>query len=759
MYNVMAKYQGAYAIVDTQISIVEAVNVDDVKALLYFGVQLQGLTYDEYGKIKEEIPIRELTYEDITEEDEEEEEYEEDGEWEEEEEYEEEYGEFDEEYGDDEIEYDDEEYEEEDEWEEEEEYEDEDEYYDDEDFYADDDDLSYGNEKSTVQKLYDFLDKEQEKLLKRYYLWYSQRLFVEASKDPNLGMKDKNRIKAKKEILDKLRNEGGMWHYAGFIDMGYEGGYCTLGHPLRYMHIAWDVTKADLESSFFGDNFDLDVEEKLDSTDCIIFGIKCISDFFEVDSECTASLQRAQRESIKDMGIMYEQYQSGQANEVNSSFALMDELMHKIKIADAKGAMFSSDYKPILKDGYIKFYEQFRSAFMPVPKSLVQEIRDSIVGWTSHKFYKSIGYPKERFTQNMMSLYPRLRPMGDSFKFTNHVYYYTPSIEEMIFRYFTILYTYKMCGVFEYDADKNKDEGGSSENTRTELHGLHSSQKRNFFSDAEYSQDYANKVAQFATDYVDATKKFAELVGLVLDSKYYIKVGGSRFSVLYMEKEGSDNKLVNELLSTLSLYEDHRSAINLKRFASTRSTIEDWKNSSDYVIDTLRKILAFSKEKSLEEEKAKEDMVEEQKRLKELAEKEEKQYATLDQIIEYMQQNPEPHTDEKSFSFAERIWKEMVKKGRKPSGGNIPYIEKLYTRLTGIPVKSSYTKLRLADYPEYITVVDYMINSGTGFIKDVCTTVKNYGTFTPKQRIHLDEAIQIYNSQTGNNLKTPKFQS
>ena len=101
----------------------------------------------------------------------------------------------------------------------------------------------------------------------------------------------------------------------------------------------------------------------------------------------------------------------------------------------------------------------------------------------------------------------------------------------------------------------------------------------------------------------------------------------------------------------------------------------------------------------------------------------------------------------------------MVKKGRKPSGGNIPYIEKLYTRLTGIPVKSSYTKLRLADYPEYITVVDYMINSGTGFIKDVCTTVKNYGTFTPKQRIHLDEAIQIYNSQTGNNLKTPKFQS
>ena len=215
MYNVMAKYQGAYAIVDTQISIVEAVNVDDVKALLYFGVQLQGLTYDEYGKIKEEIPIRELTYEDITEEDEEEEEYEEDGEWEEEEEYEEEYGEFDEEYGDDEIEYDDEEYEEEDEWEEEEEYEDEDEYYDDEDFYADDDDLSYGNEKSTVQKLYDFLDKEQEKLLKRYYLWYSQRLFVEANKDPNLGMKDKNRIKAKKEILDKLRNEGGMWHYAG----------------------------------------------------------------------------------------------------------------------------------------------------------------------------------------------------------------------------------------------------------------------------------------------------------------------------------------------------------------------------------------------------------------------------------------------------------------------------------------------------------------------------------------------------------------
>lgn len=748
MYNAVAKYNGAYAVMNTDTAEVEALRQEDIKALLYFGIQIQGLSFDTTGGIVETIKIDEMTDEDVTQEEEEYEDYEDEYDM-----YEEEPEELedDEYYEDDPEEIDDEYYEDD------EDYGYEDEEEDDGDFLYDDDDIYYEDEyeKSTVQKLYDFLDTEQVKLLKRYYLWYSQRLFVEANKDPNLGMKDKNRIKAKQEALDQLRNTGGMWHYAGFIDMGYEGGYCTLGHPLRYMHIAWDVSQADLESSFFGDNFDLDIEDKLSSTNCIIFGIKCISDFFEVDAECTASLQRAQRESIKDMGIMFEQYNSGNANEVNATFKVLDDVMRRIKVTDAKGMMFDKNYKPLLKDGYIKFYEQFRNAMMPVPKSLIQEIRDSLVDWTSHKFYRTIGHPGANFGSNMVSLYARLKPMESELKFTNNIFYYTPSLSESVYRFYRILFTYKICGVFEYDAQDNKDEGGSSENTRRELAGLYQSMRKHFFKDCEYTQDYAVKVADFVSNFSELDKEFNELVTKFYVNPFVLEVGADKACELCRIKSGEYTDSKSDLIRRLSYSEDRQYNIVLEKLCRNKESIESYLEESRKYISYMKDFFALFEKEKEESDKKKADMVEERKRLEELAEKDVEEYATFDDIVEYMYSHPEPVTGIKKFGFAERIWKEMVSKNQKPKGGNIPYIEKLYTHLTGRPVRSSYNKMNISDYPDYITAVNYIVKNGSGFIRDVCVTVSEKGVFTPKQKIYLDEAITLYNSQTGSSLKSP----
>lgn len=69
---------------------------------------------------------------------------------------------------------------------------------------------------------------------------------------------------AQKEMAKILGNENLIddWYYAGYVDTGKLGGeHCSMGHALRYVHYA--------------------ANSKTDET--IKFGIKCISDFFNID--------------------------------------------------------------------------------------------------------------------------------------------------------------------------------------------------------------------------------------------------------------------------------------------------------------------------------------------------------------------------------------------------------------------------------------------------------------------------------------------
>ncbi len=386
------------------------------------------------------------------------------------------------------------------------EYEDEDgdEYDEEEDVYDESINSDYGDiddyddyedeEESKISKLYALLTPEQVVLLKKYYLWYSQRIFTNAQKDPTLGMKDQRRLAAKKADLAQLRKTGGLWHYAGFVDGGYYGAdSCTLGHTLRYTHLAWDVTVSDIDTAFFGENYTDSFEQAVQSNNCIKFGIKCISDFFEVSPECTKALQAAQREAIKDMELMYDNYTAGLANTIINSFSLMDEFIGVVKPVDAMNALMKVN-KPILPSGALQFYEQFRQLRMIPPKSLIQEIRDKVCGWDNHKFTGELRIFKGFRIVNVLETLgygKRYSIFIERLKYVinKHVHRaYSGYIYKDV-AYFAYLMCYKLCGYYEYDAGIQKDEGGASRKGKTLLLTLRNEAK--LYKDVEYTWKYA----------------------------------------------------------------------------------------------------------------------------------------------------------------------------------------------------------------------------------------------------------------------------
>lgn len=727
MYKVVAKYNGAYAVMDSSTGDVEALTAEELKSVLYFGTEIMGVDYTPEGDLNETIPIQEMTDEDMSNPD-----LDEEDDWED----------FDEDLYD-EDEDDEEIYEETDNFEEDEEVDEDFETIDEEadDIYDDiyDTDEYYDDEfesRSTVQKLYDFLDPEQVKLLKRYYLWYSQKIFVNAKKDPTLGMKDKNRLMRKKEDLNTLRNTGGMWHYAGFVDMGYDGaGYCTLGHPLRYMHIAWDVSQSDIESTFFGDNYDNDFEELLDSNNCITFGIKCISDFFEVDAECTQSLQRAQRESLKDMALMYEQYEAGEVKNICESFKLMDEVVRRIKRIDGKGLLFGGDdYKPILPDGYIQFYTQFRQTLMPVPKSLIQEIRDNIIGWHSHKFYGSIGSPGRRFTDNLVRMFGgKLDTCKNDLVFKSNIFYYQSSWTELVYRYYTQLFAYEICGHFKFNGAENSDEGGKSQKVREELGMLYTSQKKQFARDAEFTMDYADKVASTCSQVESLRETFKSLVDEInsyepeLDKEKYIKKWVSKSGKNYysyaiermLSHSESFGRSVGRNIASLESYTDY-----------LQETIEDYRSMFNYIKEQIED------EKRLEAERKR-------------AEEEAKKPATVPEVLDYVRAHGGIESPSKKFDFHTMLWNRFAGTTELPSKKQQYYINVLFKELTGkdVTTEAPSSSSSLDDYPEYEKAIRYIIEHGeSSIVKKVCQSVNRYRTFTEKQKHYLDEALMMYKS-------------
>ena len=728
MHSILGKYKGTYAVQNGETGEVEALPQKDILALLYFGLNIEGVSVDANGDLLETSEIQEFTDEDIrgAQEEEDLEELEDleldfDG-FEEEEELDDSDSGSDEQFDEDDYE----EIEEEDLGVDADSF---DEGSDDDYEYIDDeeDDISVGST-STISKLYDLLTEEQVKLLKRYYLWYSQELFINARKDPTLGYSDKNRLAIKKSQLNNLRNSGGQWYYAGFIDTGEDGGgYCTLGHKLRYMHIAWDVTVSDIQTAFFGEYYDKDIEDLLDEDSCIIFGIKCISDFFEVDSDCTQALQRAQRDSLKDMEIIYDIYTNNKVEEVVSSFTLMDEIVNRVDKRDRRGRIFGgTNFVPVFKkDGITEFYKQFRKAGLPVPKSLIQELRDNLIGWTGHKFTGTLDKPRsEKYSITLERIF------GKDYEMIKEIYelkYTSYRVFSSVTCLFDIIFMYECCGYYKYNADTNKDEGGSSRRIKAELLNKYSQSKAFRDDEVEYTLDFAVKYARVFYDLYNKMKA----VNIDLDSI-------NDMPEMRTEEYKNYSRVLNWYIRTGDIF------YGMPKEYRYYDKVGEY---FDLAIKSLTE-LEIKKRKQEGEEEAK------RKEQEELEEK--KNRLTSDgEILDFFKTaDVSKYAEKPDFKIACGIIQTVCKRygSNSASPKQLYHLRRLYTEMTGKqtlndikPVKETFP---LKDYPEYVQAIDYMLSqTADSSLKSICKSIKRQQAFTKKQEYYLKQAVDLYNAR------------
>lgn len=466
MIKVIAKTDTGVVVMDDSSMTIDAVSLSRAKLALHFGFSIAGLSLSE----SDELCISEDYFMPLETSDEDE------------------YDDYEEDEVDDTEDFDDYDTyddEEDDITEDEESEEDIDELDDYEDF-DDYDDYYEDEEESKVSQLYAYLTDEQKAILKRYYLWYSQRIFNENKVGNNaLTLKSSKKVQAKLAQMSKIRANGGLWHYAGFVDMGYHGaGHCSFGHALRYAHLAWDVTVSDIEDTFFGEDCSDDIEDIITSDACIVFGVVCISDFFEASPETVGYIQKAQRESLKDMERMLEFYQDGTIEEAKSSLKFMDYVVDKVRKSEARNMLLDKEYKPLMNKLLLQFYAQFREADMLPPKALVQEIRNNLVGWERTKIVGRLHPVNYTALHNTAEIV-----FGKSYKLANNELSGN-GLRDILTYYIAVALQYEMCGIYKYNADTQKDEGGASRQAKTELSGLYSRIPRDF----EISVDYFNKL-------------------------------------------------------------------------------------------------------------------------------------------------------------------------------------------------------------------------------------------------------------------------
>lgn len=641
---------------------------------------------------------------------------------------------------------------------------DEDDYPDFEDDSEDDvvyyDDIEDDEDASTVAKLYSYLTPEQIKTLKRYYLWFSQRIFTDAQKDPTLGMKSQIALQRKKADLDQLRNTGGMWHYAGFVDMGYKGaGFCTLGHPLRYLHLAWDVTVSDIETAFFGENYDDDFEAAINSNNCIVFGIKCISDFFEVDKECMKALQKAQRDSLKDMALMYGYYESNKVDEINATFTMMDEVLERIKIKDTKGLLIDANYKPLVPLGLQNFYSQFRSLGMIPPKSMIQEIRDALIGWAGHKFIyerynteaKVLHMPSpERLKKIVLVLLTKFKSQGliKALDSENVIYCRESSLEYYVYNFISVYLMYKICGHYEYNGDTQADEGGRNKRI-LEIHGnairrtkkykgvsfdLASLEKLNNFMLGLLAYD------EFSSSFKSPTSRFNSQTGLYevdANSYYFDSAIISEYSQelsdaisFYNQVKGfrANRLFTSDIDENIALVLRHRTCLEENAGKFKQFALDRVQN----VVDRLN-AEKQSAIKAEEEAKAKLDSISSDK-----------------DIIAYLKDYDKSKVDTNKYAFAIKLVDQLSASGKEPSRNQMYYIGKMYTELTGKEYKPSgvVEKVLLADKPELEKALNYIVDNKVKCVDDrtfdiICSIVK-YGSISEKQMKYAESGLETY---------------
>jgi hypothetical protein len=185
--------------------------------------------------------------------------------------------------------------------------------------------------------IYEGLTNKQHSLIKTYFRWRSKLLFEEKNAPRILRSNP-----TKSQTLANLMGNATDWIYDGTVDTGVVGGgHCELGHALRYAHFA---ASASLGKA-------------------IIFGSKCMSDFFEVDQAVLKEIMSAQEFLLKEIKVIVFILNTGKLDEFKTRYSDMWSTLQSL----------NGNFNKIKRhgSGWVKFMSDFDKAGLPLTRSLL----------------------------------------------------------------------------------------------------------------------------------------------------------------------------------------------------------------------------------------------------------------------------------------------------------------------------------------------------------------------------------------------------
>ena len=597
--------------------------------------------------------------------------------------------------------------------------------------------------------------------------------------------------------------------------------YCTLNHQTRFIHLAWDITNSDMET-FNGQVIDADINEIIESKDCIKFGLDCVADFFEIakDSEAFKVLQKVQQTCIKDMTEMaeiYEQY-NGDISEVNNSFIILDKL---VPILQLKGVKYTFMKKnTYIPTRLLKLYIDMRKEGILIPRSMIQFIRDYLVDWdmTERKFSdgaKNFPYLKQSIgciggakkgKSNSDCVDRVALVLEDGWKKPDELIKqwkegYASSWEmprNFVSRYLTAFFLYKICGYYQYDAEKYTDEGGRGKGHQKELDEFYTS--LNFgtdgkFNSIEYTYEYVELLNQalpylYFSDYsLDLAGKMRKLYmtkGYGTERDYSANIDRvvrhSYDSFIKEVIDAYDSTILEKIdkLEELFNYKRKRQ-IKLDNITYTlQDYMNDVKPLVDYLTEKAQNFGAFADsyiEEIIDKEneailiRKQEEEQERQRELDKMRMEEELNKQTQTQLPQQQVSQPsnQPATTQKEViewlsnanldnfkgEFALKILK-SVKGKTSCSDKQFKYLVDLYEKASGNKYGGTVSGGKMDSAvpitDEDIKVIDYML-AHRDLLDErtlaIISSVKNYGKATDKQRKYVDDAIAKYKEVNG----------
>lgn len=274
--------------------------------------------------------------------------------------------------------------------------------------------------------VFNCMSANQRDVLKKYYVWYTTRIFRTLAKSMRLNVSA-----SKVERLSSLRSDM-EWEFNGIVDSYLEGRFnakCSLGHNLRYEYRA------------------LGTDDKGNVAQ-IIFGETCSGDFFAISKEDMRKLVKIRNIMSDELLLLSDVISSNRQEELIDRLPLLYDILKKLGTPKRFIEVFGNEVGSALAN--------FVGNNIPIVESLAVLATEEIKKRTVGEFLNQL------FEEDIFSNI--LKNVGNSVS--------GRKIIESINVYSEFMFTNRIEGYYSYDpffvGHKRRDVGAYNDKTRDE---------------------------------------------------------------------------------------------------------------------------------------------------------------------------------------------------------------------------------------------------------------------------------------------------